>query len=130
MKRVLILENDQKVVTKLTTFLEAKGCIVTNFTCTDGYKQLLEAVRDIKPDVVISGIQVPNIDGRDICRFLKNHDTYGRIPIVLVVPDTHPARSTILEADVVLAKPLDEFELNKTYSGLMGLNTDEVNQVA
>ena len=46
----------------------------------EGYKKLFEYV----PDLVISDIMMPAIDGYQLCRLIKNKDETKKIPVILL----------------------------------------------
>jgi diguanylate cyclase (GGDEF)-like protein len=44
----------------------------------------LEAAKKIKPDLIILDVQMPGIDGYDVCRQLKDNDETAETPVVFV----------------------------------------------
>jgi DNA-binding response OmpR family regulator len=44
----------------------------------------LEAAKIIKPDIIILDVQMPGIDGYEVCRQLKANDETAQIPVVFV----------------------------------------------
>jgi len=83
------------------------------FTAMDG-QQALDQVRDIHPDLVVSDILMPNMDGYDLCRRLRGAPETALLPIVLVTSlDAQGERLKGLEAgaDDFLAKPVNWEEL-------------------
>ena len=44
----------------------------------------LEAANKIKPDIIILDVQMPGIDGYEVCRQLKANDETAQIPVVFI----------------------------------------------
>jgi DNA-binding response OmpR family regulator len=67
--RVLIIEDDSTVATTLRYNLQKQGHHVT--VATDGLDGIRSA-RSQNPDVVLLDLMLPNIDGREVCRYLRS----------------------------------------------------------
>ncbi len=76
----------------------------------DGVSDVLATVRTVSPDLILMDIKMPNYNGFDICKQLKqNHDTRS-IPIILMsVADDNQSRlkSQEVTADAFMSKPLE-----------------------
>jgi len=73
-----------------------------------------EAIEAAEPDLVLLDLDMPRLDGLEVCRRIKGHPTRRLIPVIIVTAATdHASRLTGLEAgaDEVLTKPLDPKEL-------------------
>jgi len=70
----------------------------------------LAAIRREPPDLILLDMQLPDIAGPELLRFLKNDDTLAKIPVIVVSADATPdhVRSALtLGALHYLTKPLD-----------------------
>ncbi len=67
--------------------------------------QALQKVIDDCPDLIITDLEMPNLDGRALIKILSKHPLYADIPIV--VASGSPANDLIMEPAVIayLAKP-------------------------
>lgn len=77
-RRVLVIEDDQTLVATLSYNLRKRGHEVT--VATDG----LEGIRSARatcPDLVILDLMLPNVDGQDVCRYLR---TWTDAPILML----------------------------------------------
>ena len=79
--RVLIVDDDQKVRALLTELIEHEGYEV--MSAADGGSGL-EAVNSFEPDVVISDVVMPVMDGIELCRQIKKEPRTCDIPVLLV----------------------------------------------
>jgi len=101
--RVLVVDDDENVRNPLCRFLEKSGYDVTS--ATDGVEGQARAEAE-HPDVVISDVAMPNVDGLELCRRLRRSD--ADVPIVLMSgwsSGVDPARARRAGATALLAKP-------------------------
>lgn len=79
--RVLIVDDNQTLRELLTELLEGEGYDV--MAAADGGSGL-EAVNSFAPDVVISDVVMPVIDGIELCRRIKQEPRTVNIPVFLI----------------------------------------------
>lgn len=82
-------------------------------TANDG-RQALEKMRQHKPALVISDIMMPGIDGIELLRTIKNDETLGNIPVILLsarVGEESRIEGYEVGADDYLVKPFSAKEL-------------------
>ncbi len=80
-RRVLVVDDDQQVVWFIAGLLRAAGAEV--FEAHDG-QRALDLALETWPDVVISDILMPGLDGLALCRELKRDIVVRDAPIVLL----------------------------------------------
>jgi two-component system, OmpR family, alkaline phosphatase synthesis response regulator PhoP len=107
-KRVLIVDDDNKVVEVLKLYLVHDGCeVFTACTGTEG----LRLARKAEPDLIVLDIMLPEIDGLQVCRTLRNESD---VPIIMLTArTTEQDRITGLDlgADDYVIKPFSPREL-------------------
>src|SRR4051812_49912639 len=109
--RILIVDDQRANVEMLAGVLKARGYTV--HTAQDG-EQALEQVREVHPDLVLSDILMPKVDGYDLCRRLRAAPETALLPVILITSlDAQGERIKGLEvgADDFLAKPINWEEL-------------------
>ena len=82
----------------------------------DALEQLLELV----PDVVISDIEMPRMDGFDLVRNIRADKRLGKLPIIMITSRTaekHRSHALEIGASDYLGKPYDEDELLALIAG-------------
>ena len=68
MARILVVDDEPDIVRFAVAVLESRGHFVT--TATDGRTALAAAVDD-KPDAILLDINLPHLDGREVCKERK-----------------------------------------------------------
>src|SRR5436190_20612214 len=109
--RILIVDDQRSNVEMMAGVLKARGYAV--YTALDG-QQALEQVREMHPDLVVSDILMPGLDGYDLCRRLRAAQETALLPVILVTSlDGQSERINGLEAgaDDFLSKPVNWEEL-------------------
>jgi adenylate cyclase len=129
--RILVVDDQRANVEMMAGVLKARGYSVS--TAYDG-EQALEQVRDVQPDLVVSDILMPNVDGYDLCRRLRAAPETALLPIVLVTSlDAQGERIKGLEAgaDDFLSKPVNWEELFARVRSLLRIKAlqDELKDV-
>lgn len=78
----------------------------------DGNQALQKVINDC-PDLIITDLEMPNLDGRALIKILSKHPLYADIPIV--VASGSPANDLIMEPAVIayLAKPFHFDEIRQ-----------------
>lgn len=82
-------------------------------------QQALAVLERARPDLVLSDLMMPLMDGRELCQVLKDDPATARIPVVLMTA----AAPRVLEgarADAVLRKPFDLDALDAVIERLLG----------
>ncbi|MCB0589459.1 MAG: DNA-binding response regulator, partial [Phaeodactylibacter sp.] len=87
-------------------------------------KEGLEMAITHTPDLVISDVMMPEMDGYELCRLLKDEERTSHIPIILLTAKAdHSSKLDGLKcgADAYLAKPFEEEELHVRIQKLLEL---------
>ena len=79
--KILLVEDSDTQLMFLKDGLEKEGFLTeTASNGAEAYKKLFEFI----PDVVVSDIMMPAIDGYQLCRLIKNSDETKKIPVILL----------------------------------------------
>lgn len=74
----------------------------------------LEQLQISTPDIILSDIEMPNMDGFELLKNLKNSDKYRKIPVIMITSrtaDKHKNYAFELGVNGFLGKPYQEEEL-------------------
>ncbi|MFS2186817.1 PleD family two-component system response regulator [Mucilaginibacter sp. Mucisp84] len=109
-KKVLVVDDDKDIRELMHLILEMEGYAVTEL---DNGHGVLEAIQTLRPDVVLLDVMLGDMDGRDICKHLKNDPGMQDIPIIIVSAShgLHTMHEKQCGANDYLAKPFDVNEL-------------------
>ena len=80
-KTVLIVEDNELNMKLFQDLLEAHG--IETFDTNDGHN-VLDMAREHKPDLILMDIQLPEVSGLDITKWLKDDEELKHIPVVAV----------------------------------------------
>lgn len=103
----LLLVDDQPINIQLMHRVFAEDCQV--LMATSG-TQALRICEDQAPDLVLLDIEMPGLDGFEVCRRLQASDTARNIPVIFVTAHTDPAQEALgLEIGAVdfITKPVN-----------------------
>jgi twitching motility two-component system response regulator PilH len=113
---VLLVEDDRSLRRLIEIILERSGYQVTS--ARDGVEAMKVALNS-SVDIVITDAIMPNLNGYEFCRFLKNTPQLSHIPIVLLSA-LEPVGSQRNEPiDAFLVKPVSPEELLECLEGLL-----------
>src|ERR1044072_617389 len=79
--RVLIVDDDRKILELLVDLLQIEGYEIAD--ATDG-AEALELAHSFDPDVVVSDVVMPVVGGLELCRRLKDDPRTTYIPVLLI----------------------------------------------
>ena len=103
---VLVVDDEHGLVALLCDVLESEGYRV--YTAQDG-QAALSLSFDVRPDLILSDVMMPRMDGHTLLSQLRAHTPTADIPVVLMTAGTPPRVED--ERTAVIAKPFDVDEL-------------------
>ena len=115
--RILVVEDDVDISKMLRIYFESQGYEVL---VSPRGNEALETCRRKLPNVVVLDIQLPDIDGYEVCRSLRSNTRTSYVPIIfLTQKDERSDRIAGLElgADDYITKPFDIEELKLRVEG-------------
>lgn len=80
-RRVVVADDDPSIVWFISDLLKSAGCVV--YEAFDGEQALALAYR-MSPDLVISDILMPKLDGFSLCRALRRDVALRDVPVILL----------------------------------------------
>jgi DNA-binding response OmpR family regulator len=106
--KILIIDDDEKLCNLIKEYLEKTGYeIITSFHPFDGIKK----VEKEQPDLVILDIMLPEMDGFEVCRKLREK---SNIPVIMLTARGEVTDRVVgleIGADDYLPKPFEPREL-------------------
>ena len=111
MPKVLVVDDSLSVRKVVQRALESKRIEV--LSAASGSEALEQIARET-PDLIVCDVIMPDMDGYQICDFVKKHPTLGHTPVLLIsgiVNATVLERAAKVRSDDVMRKPFAADEL-------------------
>ena len=117
--RVLVVDD----IAANVRLLEAKLLVeyYEVLTVNDG-ATALEIVAEAMPDIMLLDVMMPELNGFQVCRRIKQHPDFTLVPVIMLTAKTSAADRFWGEnagADAYLTKPVDSIELVETLRSLL-----------
>jgi len=107
-RNILVVDDEPQITRVLKTTLSSQGYGIR--TAADG-KQALQEMKSWTPDLVITDLRMPNMDGLQLCRAIRAE---SRVPIIVLSvkgEETIKVESLDAGADDYITKPFNVNEL-------------------
>ena len=111
MTTILVVDDEPSIVELVRFTLEDADVRVVE--ASDGAEALILA-RRVKPDLVLLDVQMPRLDGLEVCRQLRREPAFARTPIIMLTASGQQAdrsRGLGAGADEYLTKPFSPLAL-------------------
>jgi CheY-like chemotaxis protein len=111
-ERILIVDDDPWILRMVSTLLEKKGYAIV--TASDGEEGLIRADQ-VKPDLIISDVMMPKMDGWTMVKALRSRPELQIIPVIFLTAlggEEDRIKGFRLGADDYLPKPFRFEELD------------------
>ncbi|MDD3268985.1 MAG: response regulator transcription factor [Syntrophomonadaceae bacterium] len=109
--KILVVDDETHIVELVKFNLEKEGYRV--MVAYDG-QSALEMVRDINPDLILLDIMLPQMDGLEVCRAIKQIPEYNTIPIIMLTAKGEEIDTVLgleMGADDYIKKPFSPREM-------------------
>ena len=112
MKKIIIIDDDEKLGQLLTQYLERYDMeVYAEITPSRG----LKLIKKVKPNLLILDVMLPEKDGFEVCREIRAKSSiYGQLPILMLTAHAEVTDRIVgleLGADDYLPKPFEPREL-------------------
>jgi DNA-binding response OmpR family regulator len=98
---IMAVDDDPDALDIVRTYLESKGYRV--ITATDG-REALAKLEETRPALVLLDVMMPEIDGWEVARTIKNHPEFGNVRVVMLT-----ARSDFTDKQEGLRAGADDY---------------------
>ncbi len=115
-KQILIVDDEPAWLKILSYILRRKEYEVRE---ESGAEEALESLKEFRPDLIVSDVRMPVMNGFDFLEKIKNSRNNAENPFVFVTAiDDHESRKVATEPGAAdyLTKPFDEDEVVKVLS--------------
>ena len=101
---ILVIDDDEDVARVISYVFESQGHRV--ITAHNG-REAINLAKRHRPDLMTLDIFMPEVDGYEVIKELRQANDRRRIPIVCISMETDPGRAIASGADYFLEKPVD-----------------------
>jgi adenylate cyclase len=107
--KILVVDDVPQNVRLLEAVLEPRGYDV--LTATDG-ESALRLIESEEPDLVLLDVVMPQLDGYEVCRRLREREETAMLPVLMVTASV-AEKAKVIEAgaDDLIAKPFNQDEM-------------------
>lgn len=105
---ILIVENSKTLAEKLRHILEKRNFQVS---IADNGQEAMFSMRRRIPDIVVTDIVMPEMDGYELCRHIRADDRLWKVPVILITSLAEPTdviKGLAAGASNFITKPFDE----------------------
>jgi len=117
--RILVVDDEPRNIRLLDSLLARDGYQVLN--ATDGPEACRRVVED-NPDLVLLDAMMPQMNGFEVCGWIRERDATALLPVVMVTAlnsTEEKVRALELGADDFLSKPINRMELSAKVRALL-----------
>jgi two-component system sensor histidine kinase/response regulator len=114
-RHVLYVDDDPEGQQIIKDMLEPRGIHLT--VCDNGQRALKMMKRGLQPDVIISGLDMPRMNGIQFLEAVRREEDWAPIPFIILTSHSDKAsirKAYLKGADDYLVKPIDEERLALT----------------
>lgn len=118
--RFFVVDDDPFMVRLLTKLLESAGHLVSSTTSS---VEAVESIRSEKPDLVLTDIMMPEVDGIELCRRLREIPELAGMKILVVTSQSYESyreKAEAAGADGYLQKPVYRDKLLQVIEETLG----------
>jgi DNA-binding response OmpR family regulator len=117
--KILVVEDEESLLKLESILLSSKGYSVTGVM--DG-KAALEEIKKNRPDLVLLDVMLPEMDGFEVCRRIKEEAETAGIPVVMLTAkksNQDIERGREVGADAYITKPFKSTRVIEVIQGLI-----------
>ena len=110
---IVCIDDSPTVLTAIQSFLDEQVFNVVGFN--EPLNALMQILRT-NPDLILLDVEMPNLDGYELCSLLRKHSYFKDVPVIMVTGRKgfiDRAKAKMVRASGYLTKPFDKSELLK-----------------
>ena len=120
-KLVVCIEDEPEMIDLIKLILRRADF---DFVGALGGREGLEAVRRLKPDLVLLDLMMPDVDGWDVYRQMKDDEVLSDIPVIVITAKAQSIDRVlglhIAKVDDYITKPFGPQELLESVNKILG----------
>src|SRR5919199_3924832 len=112
MAKRILLADDSITIQKVVELTFSDGDY--EVTAVNNGSKAIQKLSELRPDIILSDIIMPERNGYEVCEFVKSHPEYRNIPVILLTGTFEPFdpdRADKAGCDAVVTKPFESQSL-------------------
>jgi len=126
-KTVVCVEDEPEMIDLIKLILRRKEFELVGAV---GGREGLKTVRELKPDLVLLDLMMPDMDGWEVYRQMKADDELKQIPVIVVTAKAQSIDRVLglhlAKVDDYITKPFSPQELLESVSDILGIDETPV----
>lgn len=122
-KTVVCVEDEPEMIDLIKLILRRKEFELVGAV---GGREGLKTVRELKPDLVLLDLMMPDMDGWEVYRQMKADDELKQIPVIVVTAKAQSIDRVLglhlAKVDDYITKPFSPQELLESVSDILGID--------
>lgn len=107
-EKILVVDDEQEIADLVTLYLQSENYEVLKYYTA---REALECIRKEAPDMAILDVMMPEINGFQLCRIIREQHTYPVIMLTAKGEEIDKINGLTLGADDYITKPFRPLEL-------------------
>ncbi len=110
-RRILVVDDEPNIALSLNYLMERAGYSVR--IAADG-EEAIEAVKEAPPDLILLDVNMPKMNGYEVCELVRANPQWKHIPIVMLTAkgrDIEREKGLAVGADEYITKPFSTQEV-------------------
>src|SRR5687768_8910799 len=112
MPKKILLADDSITIQKVVELTFSDGDY--EVVATNNGAKAIQKLSEMRPDIILSDIIMPEKNGYEVCEYVKSHPEYRHIPVILLTGTFEPFdpdRAEKAGCDAVVTKPFESQSL-------------------
>jgi two-component system chemotaxis response regulator CheY len=123
---ILIVDDSILMRTALKRTIDMVGIEIASITEAGNGKEALEVLENNPVDLILTDLNMPEMNGVELVHFLKESSEYSNIPVIVITTESSTVRiEELQEAGILdyLHKPFTPEEFRETITRSLGVCT-------
>ena len=126
-KKIVCIEDEPEMIDLVRLILGRRGFELIGAV---GGREGLETVRQVKPDLVLLDLMMPDMDGWEIYQHMKADEELRHIPVIIVTAKAQSIDKVlglhIAKVDDYITKPFGPQELIDSVNRVLGIESQDL----
>ena len=126
-EKIFVVDDEQDILELVEFILYKENYRVK---CFDSGEEILKAVKQDRPDLVLLDLMLPGVDGFDVCKIMKNDEGLKEVPIIMLTAKGEEAdvvSGLEIGADDYIVKPFSSRVLTARVKAMLRRKTKSPN---